>query len=60
MEKKPEENKENEFELSSSKINSFGGEETSLLRHSSIRISEESIIAQQFLGKIEHTFINEK
>ena len=43
-----------------SKINAFGGEETSLLRRSSIRIHEQSIIASQFLGKMEHTFINEK
>jgi len=56
VEKKPEE-KEME-EMSLSKINSFGGEESSLMRRSSIRIHEESIIANQFLGKIEHTFIN--
>jgi hypothetical protein len=31
-----------------------------MLRRSSIRIREQSIIADQFIGKIEHTFLNEK
>ena len=31
-----------------------------MLRRSSIRVSEQSVIAEQFLGKIEHTFINSK
>ena len=60
--KKEEEANEKDVEgMSMSKINSsFGGEESSILRRSSIRINAQSIIADQFLGKIEHTFLNEK
>ena len=42
------------------KINTFGSEETNLLRRSSIRIRDQSVIAQQFIGKLENVFLNEK
>lgn len=49
---------------SPSKINFLGKEESAeesmLSRRSSIRISEKSIIGEQFIGKIENCFINER
>lgn len=62
IEHKGEKKEKSDFEDSPSKINVFGKEEEggSMLRRSSIRIHERSIIAEQFIGKIENSFINEK